>query len=105
MRDSFFSLAFARCQRRHQVRKTNCCLSKIAFAILPSYSNQCLRHIDHTSILTSQFSILFGWEWGIRTPDGGVKVRCLTAWLIPNMYKKQTEVRKLYTIFQKVKRK
>ena len=31
------------------------------------------------------FKKLYGWEWGIRTPDAGFRVRSLTTWRIPSI--------------------
>ncbi len=31
------------------------------------------------------FCVTNGWEWGIRTPDAGFRVRSLTAWRIPKI--------------------
>lgn len=34
--------------------------------------------------IQGEFWCLFGWEWGIRTPDAGFRVRSLTTWRIPS---------------------
>ena len=42
-----------------------------------------------------EFWCLSGWEWGIRTPDAGFRVRSLTTWRIP----KKKKVAGLYRKF------
>ena len=56
--------------------------------------------------IQSVFSFKIGWGRGIRTPDHGVKVRCLTAWPYPSIFIFFPSCLKadlLYKICQKVK--
>lgn len=45
------------------------------------------RRVAKRVIRTCENPIYFkiGWEWGIRTPDAGFRVRSLTTWRIPNI--------------------
>lgn len=45
-------------------------------------------------LLGGGFYVTNGWEWGIRTPDAGFRVRSLTTWRIPNIRRYVCEGRK-----------
>src|SRR5438445_306555 len=49
---------------------------------------------DERLRLTRRFGCLVGWlagAGGIEPPNGGIKIRCLTAWLRPNRPRKQRQ--------------
>ncbi len=73
-----------RCQRRARPGSQTLGFLK-CYRILSSIRIPKKKLKTDFSVLNSKLSILFGWGWGIRTPDSGFRVHGLTAWRIPSI--------------------
>ena len=63
------------CHTRH--------ISSIVRILIPQILR--ISPLKNPLFFKSGFYVTNGWEWGIRTPDGGFRVPCLTTWRIPSM--------------------
>ena len=68
------------CHTRH--------ISSIVRILIPQILR--ISPLKNPLFFKSGFYVTNGWEWGIRTPDGGFRVPCLTTWRIPRMYSNST---------------